>query len=558
MKDFRRLALYFALAVTGVLLWNAWEKDHPPAAVQPQTQAQMTPAASKTQSGDYVPQTFTPSSTPATRKTTPTQSTSHIPQGKMVRVKTDVLNVAINLNGGTLAKALLPKYPKTLKNPDQYVQILNPNPAATYIAQSGLTDAGKPIRFTAARSSYQLQEGQKQLDVVLTGNTSNGLKVTKTFVFKRDHYGVDVKFNIKNASTATWKGGIYHQITRKNVPQKTSFHSRSYSGASYGSPKKPYEKLSFKTMKEQNLSKNVQGGWVAMQQQYFLSTWVPEQSTSNHFYTHASQGSNNQGLFTIGFVSPQMSLAPGASAKSQAAFYVGPELGKRLSALAKGLDLTIDYGWLWPISKLVFWVMALIHSLVGNWGWSIVLVTLLIKLVFYPLSNKSYVSMAKMRELAPRMKQLKERYADDKQAMSKATMEMYKKEKVNPMGGCLPMIIQIPVFIALYYVLIEAVQLRQAPFIFWIHDLSVKDPYYVLPILMGLSMFVQQKLSPPPPDPTQAKVMMFLPIVFTIFFISFPAGLVLYWLTNNILSVLQQWYVMKKFDPKAQKSKKKR
>ncbi len=298
-----------------------------------------------------------------------------------------------------------------------------------------------------------------------------------------------------------------------------------------------------------------------MQQQYFLSAWVPNQNTVNHYYSHVTVPKDSTGkndIYTLGYVTPALSLAPGQSGSSQSTLYVGPEIASNLQPLAKGLDLTIDYGWLWWLSKILFWIMKHINSVVHNWGWTIVLTTALIKIVFYWFSDKSYRSMAKMRQVQPRMQALKERFGDDKQALTKATMELYKKEKINPMGGCLPMLIQIPVFFALYYVLIEAVQLRQAPFIFWIHDLSVKDPFYILPILMGASMFLQQRLSPPPPDPTQAKIFMFLPLIFTVFFLSFPAGLVLYWLTNNVLSIAQQYYVMKTFDPKKEKQKRKK
>ena len=248
----------------------------------------------------------------------------------------------------------------------------------------------------------------------------------------------------------------------------------------------------------------------------------------------------------MGYLSQPIALAPNATTTFNATLYVGPEIATNLTPLAKGLDLTVDYGWLWPISKFLFWLMSKIHHYIGNWGWSIIAVTIIIKIAFYGLSNKSYFSMAKTRDLQPRIKALRDRHGDDKQSMSKAMMELYRKEKINPLGGCLPMVIQIPVFIALYYVLIESVELRQAPFILWIHDLSVMDPYFILPVLMGLSMFVQQKLSPPAPDPMQAKMMMFLPLIFTVFFCTFPAGLVLYWLTNNCASVLQQWIVMER------------
>lgn len=305
-------------------------------------------------------------------------------------------------------------------------------------------------------------------------------------------------------------------------------------------------------MGKSDLSRTIKGGWLAMQQQYFLSAWVADSGDMNHYFTRVRNGD----IYTIGFVGPQLSVKPGDKATTGAKFYVGPEIQSKLATLAPNLDLTIDFGWLWIFSSPIFWIMKKIHGVVGNWGWSIILVTLMIKLLFYKLSEKSYRSMSSLKELQPRLEAIKERYANDKQAMTKATMELYKKEKVNPMGGCLPMLIQIPVFIALYYVLIEAVQLRHAPFIFWIHDLSSKDPYYILPVLMGLTMLVQQKLNPPPPDPMQAKIMMLMPILFTVFFMTFPAGLVLYWFVNSLLSLLQQWWIMSKMEKAGIKKKK--
>ena len=336
---------------------------------------------------------------------------------------------------------------------------------------------------------------------------------------------------------------------------------RSYTGVSYSTPQIPYEKLKLKTIASDGFKKNIKDGWIAMQQPYFLTAWIPERNKSFHYYAHTStptQGDLSHLIYTMGYVSPEVTVAPHATSTQKARIFIGPEVSSRLKQAAPGLKYTIDYGWLAPISIFLFWIMMKIDFVVGNWGWTIILVTLLIKLVLYYPSALSYRSMARMRSVAPRLKALKERYGDDKQAISKATMEIYKEEKVNPVGGCLPMLVQVPIFFALYYVLLESVQLRQAPFIFWIHDLSAKDPYYILPVLMGISMFVQQRLNPAPPDPTQAKVMMFMPLIFTVVFLNFPVGLVLYWLTNNCVSILQQWYIMKTFDAKADERKRKK
>jgi YidC/Oxa1 family membrane protein insertase len=307
-------------------------------------------------------------------------------------------------------------------------------------------------------------------------------------------------------------------------------------------------------MEEKNLNTFVEGGWLAVQQRYFITAWIPEKKQQNHYYSKV--GPNN--LFTIGSIGSTLHVRPGKTANIYSTLYLGPEIASDLKPLAKGLDLTIDYGWLFIFSNAIFWLMSKIYSVVGNWGWSIILVTLLIKSAFYKLSESSFRSMAKMRKLQPRMEALKTQYGNDKQKLSQETMKLYKTEKANPLGGCLPMIVQIPVFIALYYVLIESVQLRQAPFMFWIQDLSTKDPYYILPVLMGLSMFLQQKLSPAPTDPTHAKAMMALPVVFSLFLMNFPSGLVLYWLVNNCLQVLQQWYITRRIEKGLDKPKKKK
>ena len=558
--DIKKLILYLAIALLGVMIWTTWQKDYPPSSVKSTTTT--TPQAKTPESFTppaYQPGTTTPK-TPS-KKTAEKVPAIHSNGGSYITVKTDVLMLKISEKGGNLISAKLLKYPISLKEKDIPIQLLTADPENIFLAQSGITNgvnSGKTI-FKSQQQNYVLQPGQQRIAVHLTSKTAKGLLVTKTYTLEKGTYAIKEKMQVKNQSAKPWSGNFYHQLTFKNGA-KHSFFSRSYTGAAISSPAKPYEKLSFKKLSKQNIDQNITGGWIAMQQPYFLGAWVPKQKVANHYYSQSfGQGDKGKGnTFVLGYVGPQVTVAPRRSAQSLSTIYLGPEIASQLNAVAQGLDLTIDYGWLWFLSKPIFWVMAKIHSVVGNWGWSIILVTLLIKILFYPLSGKSYKSMAKMRDVGPRLQTLKERYADDKKSLGKATMEFYKKEKVNPVGGCLPMLIQIPVFIALYYVLIESVQLRQAPFIFWIHDLSIKDPYYVLPILMGASMFLQQKLSPAPPDPTQAKMMMLLPVVFTVFFLSFPAGHVLYWVTNNCISILQQWYVMKTYDPKAEQQKKKK
>ncbi len=552
-NNIRRTILYLALAVVGVIIWNTWMKEHPPLSPKSDNSVEIKPSSS-----NFVPPSYVSSNTtqPSSGTVTIVPTTNLPTHGQLIQVKTDTLMVFIDLQGGNLVEAQLLHYPESQKKPQIPISILTSSPTTLSIAENGLKQneatQTEIINFQTEKNQFALENNQKNLTVKLSGKTASGLRVVKIFNFERDKYNIGISYELENSGKKPWVGNIYQQIVRHYVAPKKSLHSRSYEGGAISSSAHPYEKISYKELKGVNINRDIQGGWIALQQPYFLTAWIPPAEQKNHYYSASSPDE----IYTVGYVGPQIVLQPGEKTTQQSVFYVGPEIEKYLKNLAHGLDLTIDYGWLWMFSKIIFWVMDHVHSLVGNWGWSIIITTLLIKLLFYKLSEKSYRSMAKMREIQPRLQALKERFGDDKQAFSRATMEFYKKEKINPLGGCLPVIIQIPVFIALYYVLIESVQLRQAPFIFWIKDLSVHDPYYVLPILMGLSMFLQQRLSPPPPDPMQAKMMMFLPVIFTVFFLSFPAGLVLYWLVNNCASILQQWYVMKTYHPKDEKHKK--
>jgi YidC/Oxa1 family membrane protein insertase len=373
----------------------------------------------------------------------------------------------------------------------------------------------------------------------------DGIHVTKRFIFRRGSYQVEVQHLVQNRSGSSWSGREYRQLLRSPIGEDgTSRFLYTYTGGAIYSPEEKYEKISFDDMEEKKLSLDVSSGWVAMLQHYFIGAWVPTPAEKNHFYSNVLSGERYQ----IGAYSPLVNVASGSNHQFSSSLVVGPKLQDRLREIAPGLDLTVDYGWLTILAQPIFWLLNKLHSLIGNWGWAIIALTILIKLAFYRLSASSYRSMAHMRKMTPRMQALKERYGDDKQQLNQAMMDLYKKEKINPLGGCLPIVVQIPVFIALYWVLMEAVELRQAPFIFWINDLSIKDPFYVLPLIMGVSMFIQQKLNPAPPDPMQAKIMMSLPFVFTVFFAFFPAGLVLYWVTNNILSIAQQWYITRQIE----------
>lgn len=551
--DSKRLLLYFALAFVVFSLWTSWLKDYP---AQPTTEPN---TASATNPADNVATTVPAATTaPTTSATAPvptapqtTANPNQTPAGRLIDVHTDVLNAQIDTLGGNIVNVSLAKYPAAVKSKDPVV-ILNENPDTYYVAQTGVTGPQGPdtpqgqVQYKADQTSYTLQPDQDQLAVNLTWKNPEGLTITKTFRFQRDDYAMHVDYGIQNQSKSAWSGNIFGQIRHKAEPKHTMFQFSTYNGGAISSPDKPYQKISYSKMNDENLNQTIRGGWLAMQQRYFLSAWVPNQQQANQYYTSVD---SNQ-IYTVGYIGQTINVPPGGQFNTTTTLYVGPELEDRLKAVANHLDLTIDFGWLWWISIPILWVMEKIHRVVGNWGWSIVLVTLLIKLLFYKFSEMSYRSMAKMRQLQPKLAELKTKYGDDRQKISQATMELYRKEKVNPLGGCLPILVQIPVFIALYYVLIESVQLRQAPWIFWIQDLSARDPYFILPVLMGISMFVQQRLNPAPPDPMQAKIMQLMPLMFTIFFMTFPSGLVLYWLTNNCLSILQQWHITRSLEKK--------
>ncbi len=548
--DIRRLTLYAALGLIVYSLWSSWHHDYPLQVKTPinQSDVQLDNTLSAPLPGNDLPAMAAHSD----NNTLP-MAQSHENLRSLVAplpVTTDVLALQIDLNQGDIISAKLLDYPVDVNTPNKPTALLYTNPEHRYVATSSLVvnnNGAKnlDLHFSAKELSYTLAKGQNSLQVVLQGKTEAGLNVEKVFTLTRGSYIVQVAYRLANEGFERWSGYLNTQLLQSSPKEDSSsiFHVGSYTGASYSNPGKTrYKKVSFKEMNKGNLNVDVQGGWIAMQQHYFLSAWVPDNKFSSTIYTRA-----HDNTFTIGSISKPLVVNPGKTAEATVKLYVGPEDTAVLKTIAPGLDLTVDYGWLWFVSSALFGLMKKIHSFVGNWGWSIVLVTVLIKLVFYRLSATSYKSMAGMRKLQPKLVALRERYGDDKAKISQATMELYRQEKVNPLGGCLPIIIQIPVFIALYWVLIESVELRQAPFIFWIKDLAAADPLHILPIIMGGTMLIQQRLNPAPPDPIQARVMMFLPLMFTALFWSFPAGLVLYWIVNNSLSILQQWYITRKY-----------
>lgn len=550
--DTRRVILYAALALIVYSMWMSWQQDYPP--LKPQAVTNNTQPGKENLLPDIKTVTTDLNNTPITEIANVEE------QKELIKVNTDVLAIQINPLHGDIVSASLLKYPLSVAEKNTPTTLLNNNENQKYLANSSLLAKTKKridaidFNYHSSQQSYTLKNGENDLVVTLIGQSKEGINVKKTFTFTKGSYLVKISYDLSNNSDKTWQGFMNTQLLRSSPDEDKSsiFHVGSYTGASYSNPgHHRYQKVNFKDMNKSNLEVEAKGGWIAMQQHYFLSAWVPDPDSKNTFYTRAVNDD-----FIIGSVSQPLLLEPGQSKKTGASLYIGPEVTSTLKEISPGLDLTVDYGWLWFLSSLLFSLMKAIHTIVGNWGWSIVLVTMLIKLAFYRLSATSYRSMAGMRKLQPKLQALRERYGDDKAKMSQATMELYRQEKVNPLGGCLPIIVQIPVFIALYWVLLESVELRQAPFIFWIKDLASADPYHILPIIMGGTMLIQQRLNPAPPDPMQAKIMMFLPILFTALFWNFPAGLVLYWIVNNTLSILQQWYITHKYSDDKISSKK--
>jgi YidC/Oxa1 family membrane protein insertase len=420
--------------------------------------------------------------------------------------------------------------------------------ARTYIAQSGLVgkdgiDSGSRAQYTAEKSLYEMTGDS--LEVELTHIADNGLEVKKIYSFQAGTYVMDVRFELQNNGTQTIRTNVFGQLRRDKSADPSSgggIGMRSYVGATFSTDDSAYEKVKFGDLDDGKFAGSKIGGWVAMLQHYFLSAWIPAANDNNTFY--GQKGSN--GDYYIGFQAPDVVVGPGESATAGAQLYVGPKDQSALAEISPNLEKTVDYGWLWWIAQPLFWLLTIIHGLLGNWGWAIIFMTLTVKMILYPLTASSYRSMAKMRKFTPKIQELREQFGDDRQKMSQEMMKLYQKEKLNPLGGCLPMLVQMPVFIALYWVLMESVELRQSPFMFWIADLSIKDPFFVLPLLMGASMFLQMRMQQQPTmDPMQAKIMQFMPVMFTFMFLWFPAGLTLYWFVNNVITITQQFIVNK-------------
>ena len=564
-----RFVLILALGIILVLLWEAWQVDYGP-------KPEITEVENFIDTGEDIPGTFVENKKIEVVESESTEASGTVPvieayASQIINVKTDVIQLEIDTKGGTLRNLDLLDYPEQKVNhyvnslrsmvglPKEVkdlapVRLFNSSEEKLFLAQSGLISASGSVSapnhhsvLIAEQDSYQLSPDQNILRVPLTWSDEEGLTVTKTYIFERGSYVITLEQKVSNDSGSAWSGRQYAQLLRRpfTAESKNTF-IRTYTGGVVYTEEEKYEKIDYDDMEDENLSVNTPGGWSAMIQHYFASSWIPPSKEENHFYTKSLSDER----YVIGSYSPNVEVQPNSDLVLSSRIFSGPKIQPMMEKVATGLELTVDYSWLTFIAKPIYWLLNKINTLVDNWGLAIIGVTLVIKALFFKLSEASYKSMAKMRKIQPKLKQLKERYADDKQRFNTEMMAMYKKEKVNPMGGCLPIMVQIPVFISLYWVLVETVELRQVPFL-WLSDLSVMDPFFVLPVLMGITMKLQQSLNPPPLDPVQAKVMKMFPYIFTVFFLFFPSGLVLYWVVNNTLSFFQQWYITRKIEAAA-------
>lgn len=465
-------------------------------------------------------------------------NTFNLSKDERIHVVTDLMKAEIDLSGGDIRAVELLKHKSAENINNNLVLLSDADLSRVYISQSGLIGESMPNHktlYTTDNLEYQLSPDQDEIKVVLNYQNDT-VKVVKTYTFKRGDYAVSIDYLVNNLSDKPISPWVYYQILHDKESDQGAKMMPTFTGGAYYNTEVNYKKVSFKDMAKADLSISSTEGWVGLVQHYFVSAWIPQQIKNQSFYTSKI----NDSIFAIGTKFSLGEITPAASKQASAKFYSGPQLHDELVKTAPGLEYTVDYGWLTFIASPLFKLLSLINDFAGNWGISIIVLTILIKALFYPLSAAGYRNMAQMRELAPRLQSMKDKYGDDKQKMHQAMMELYKTEKINPLGGCFPILVQIPVFISLYWMLLGSVEMRHAPFMLWIQDLSAPDPYYVLPILMAISMFVQTKLNPKPTDPMQAKMMLFMPLIFSVFFFFFPAGLVLYWLVNNILSIIQQ------------------
>ncbi|MFW2003145.1 membrane protein insertase YidC [Acinetobacter ursingii] len=568
MQQWARFAILGAMFVTAYLLILAWQKDYghsttsnqpaPAAVVESHEVSADLPNSQATATSTDVPQANI-----ATQQVT--DATAPVNQ-QLISVQTDLYHLWINPKGGDIVRIELLNHDKD-KNSDQPFVMLESDAKRTYVAQSGLIGLNGPDSSRQGRPQYEVEKtaytladakdsqnkdgkAEKVLTVPMVYKTADGVEIIKRFTFKQGDYPVQVSYQVVNRSAQNWQGQMFGQIKRDNSedPGKSDqgiFTLGTFLGGAWGTPDEHYNKLKFANFSDEKLNVDAKGGWVAMVQHYFVSAWIPGHFGDQAYTAKLESRKSADNMNIIGFTSPTINVPAGKTMTVDATFYSGPKIQSELKDLAVGLNQTVDYGWLWPIAKLLFLGLQFFHNIVGNWGWSIILLTIVVKLILWPLSSKSYRSMAKMRVIAPEMQRMKEEFGEDRMRFSQEMMALYKREQVNPLSGCLPLLLQMPIFLALYWVLMESVELRHAPWMLWIQDLSAMDPWFILPLLMGATMFIQQMLNPQPADPMQAKVFRIMPIIFTVFMLFFPSGLVLYWIVNNSITILQQWFINK-------------
>lgn len=549
MMDTQKFVLFLIFSTSMLFLWDAWQKEQRPPTSPPAIQgsANQPTAGSQVETpvpGDKLVATQPGQSEVAADGATPVSRSGKLEPGEKILVKTDMVIAEINTVGGDLRRLELLHHPDK-EDKSKPFALLQSQGDHIYVAQSGLIGEGLPshkTRYATEQASYELAPAQDKIEIRLAAPESDGVRVTKVYTFHRGSYLIDVSFEVSNERAAAIQPFSYFQMLRDAQPPVGSvFMIPTYTGAALFTEQEKFKKIEFSALDKGNASypKNADNGWIAMLQHYFLTAWLPKDKSAREYY--AKRLGENE--YTAGVIVPVGVVEPGSTARITVPLYAGPEEQSKLASIAPGLDLTVDYGWLTVIGAPLFWLLSFYHSWTGNWGVAIILLTMSVKLAFFPLSAAGYRSMAKLRLVTPKLQRLREQHGNDRQRMHQAMMDFYKTEKINPMGGCLPIVVQIPVFISLYWVLLASVELRHAPFAAWIEDLSSPDPYFVLPVLMGISMFVQSKLSPPAADPIQAKVMQIMPFAFSVFFFFFPAGLVLYSLVNNVLSIAQQWQI---------------
>ncbi|MBC8024118.1 MAG: membrane protein insertase YidC [Burkholderiales bacterium] len=556
--DTQRLIALVVFSFSALLLWEAWQKHNAPkelavpassvpAASVPKPAATPAPASVPTMAG-----------APATSAPVPVGTAPAVVAGDPIRVQTDLFDAEINPQGGDIRRLTLKQVHSALDR-TQPLTLMEPNPKHYFVTQSGLIGEGLPTHktvFEPEKRNYSMASGADTLEVRMRAREANGAEVVKRLIFHRASYLIDVAYDVKNVSAQPIAPVAYFQFYRDaNPPPEEAAQTSAFAGVTtFTGPaiytdKDKFVKIDFSDIAKgkQVHAKNSKDGWIGIIQHYFVSAWLPKEGLEREFYTYKV----DENRFTTGVKVPMPAIAPGATATIDVPAYIGPQETDILEKVAPGLDLVVDYGWLKILAVPLFVFLKWIHDIVGNWGWAIIILTITIKLVFYPLNAKAGRSMAQMKVLAPKMEKLKQLYGEDRQKLNQAMMELYKTEKINPLGGCLPIVVQIPVFIALYWVLLGSIELRHAPWLGWIRDLSAPDPYFILPVIYAVSMFVQTKLNPQPADPVQARVMLMMPIMFSVFFLFFPAGLVLYWVVQNLLSILQQWHINRTLEREA-------